>query len=218
MRWMFSVAERALTLPALLGRNEHHDEGDCPKAGRHINDDIHLYVKLFHLGFPSESNRPGARRLRSSVIAGCTRSLLLREAGEHVGMCRHIGSGSRPCRHAFMLPVASAHEASCIMPLRSMWMECLTALHAGGRKKAARRRLVKLLEIIDLLFDGAASSALVSVFALGVLDGLPLHVPRPVWATGAQGDDVVHHVAWARMARFRRPRGRAGSHSHKFRA
>lgn len=128
-------------------------------------------------------------------------------------MCRYIGSGSRPCRHAFMLPVASAHEASCIMPLRSMWMECLTALHAGGRKKAARRRLVQLLEIFDLLFDGAAVAALISVFTLGVCDGLPLHVFRPIWTTGAKRDDVIHHVTRAGMVRFRRPgcgaRGRA---------
>lgn len=71
-------------------------------------------------------------------------------------------------------------------------------------KKAARRRLVQLLEIFDLLFDGAAGPTLVSVFALGFLNWLPLHVAVMVGAAGAERGDVIDHEARARAVRFRR--------------
>lgn len=85
-RWMFSSAERALTLPALLGHDEHHDEGDCPKASCHIHNDIHLVVDVLHLGF--QAKQPTRR---PAVTEFCNRRLYPEPATPGGrGACRHV--------------------------------------------------------------------------------------------------------------------------------
>ena len=48
----------------------------------------------------------------------------------------------------------------------------------------------------------AAGAALVSVLALGVLYGLPLHVAVVVGAAGTERGDVIDHEARAAVARL----------------
>ncbi len=65
----------------------------------------------------------------------------------------------------------------------------------------SQHRVKRYLQIFLIIFSSRFFStrpALLHVFALGVGDGLPLHIARPIRATQAQRLDVIDNPARAR--------------------